>query len=48
VLGTDTLVLNVEINPTLQAGVTGLPWGLPGMPYLDLPRVATVRKAIAQ
>jgi len=47
-LGEDTLVLNAEIKPTLQAGVTGLPWGLPGMPYLDLPRAATVRKAIAQ
>jgi len=47
-LGNNTLVLNVEINPTLQVGLAGLPWGLPGMPYLDLPQAATVRKANAR
>lgn len=48
VLGGDTLVLDVQINSTLQIGVTGLPCGLPGMPYLNLPQAASVRKGSAQ
>lgn len=47
-MGGDTLVLNVQIDHTLQAGIAGLPLGLPGMPYLDLPRSAELRKAVAQ
>jgi NADH-quinone oxidoreductase subunit G len=47
-LGDDLLVLNVQIDPTLGAGIVGLPCGLPGMPYVNLPQTASVRKGNAQ
>ncbi|MFW6097314.1 MAG: molybdopterin-dependent oxidoreductase, partial [Chloroflexota bacterium] len=36
-LGAETMTLPLHINPSLPAGVAGLPVGLPEMPYVKLP-----------
>jgi NADH-quinone oxidoreductase subunit G len=38
------LTLLVHLSPGLQPGLLGMPWGLPGLPYYDLPSTTKVTR----